>query len=46
MIDDIDIKRAELETIKEDIEKFTKEREKLSKEKHLYEIATTLLKDT
>ena len=46
MIDDIDIKRTELETIKEDIEKFTKEKEKLSKEKHLYELATTLLKDT
>ena len=46
MIDDIDSKRTELETIKEDIEKFTKEKEKLSKEKHLYELATTLLKDT
>ena len=46
MIDDIDSKRNELETIKEDIEEFTKEKENLSKEKHLYEIATTLLKDT
>ena len=46
MIDDIDTKRAELETIKEDIEEFTKEKEKLSKEKYLYELATTLLKDT
>jgi len=46
MIDDIDIKRSELETIKEDIDEFTKEKEKLSNEKHLYELATTLLKDT
>ena len=46
MIDDIDSKRTELETIKEDIKEFTKEKEKLSKEKHLYELATTLLKDT
>ena len=46
MIDDIDIKKSTLESIKEDIEEFTKEKEKLSKEKYLYELATTLLKDT
>lgn len=46
MIDDIDIKRTDLETIKENIETFTEKREELSKEKHIYELATTLLKDT
>ena len=46
MIDDIDIKKSTLESIKENIEAYTEEREKLSKEKHLYELATTLLKDT
>jgi len=46
MIDDIDIKKSTLESIKENIETYTEEREKLSKEKHLYELATTLLKDT
>ncbi len=46
MIDDIDSKKIELEAIKENIKSFTEKREKLSKEKHLYELATTLLKDT
>ena len=46
MIDDIDTKKIELETIKETIETYTEQREELSKEKHLYELATTLLKDT
>ena len=46
MIDDIDIKKSTLESIKENIEAYTEERENLSKEKHLYELATTLLKDT
>ena len=46
MIDDIDIKKSTLESIKENIEAYTEERERLSKEKHLYELATTLLKDT
>ena len=35
-----------LESIKENITTYTEERERLSKEKHLYELATTLLKDT
>ena len=46
MIDDIDIRRSALESIKENIKEYTEERENLSKEKHLYELATTLLKDT
>ncbi len=46
MIDDIDVKKLELEGIKEDIKNYTEKREKLSKEKHLYELATALLKDT
>jgi len=46
MIDDIDIRRSVLESIKENITTYTEERERLSKEKHLYELATTLLKDT
>ena len=46
MIDDIDIKKIELETIKKTIGTYTEQREELSKEKHLYELATTLLKDT
>ena len=46
MIDDIDIRKSALESIKENIKEYTEERENLSKEKHLYELATTLLKDT
>ena len=44
--DDIDERKFELEQIKKDIEIYTNEKEELSNEKHLYEIAATLLKDT
>ena len=44
--DDIDERKSELEQIKKDIEIYTNEKEELSNEKHLYEIAATLLKDT
>ena len=44
--DDIDVRKSELEQIKKDIEIYTNEKEELSNEKHLYEIAATLLKDT
>ena len=44
--DDIDLKKNDLETVKEDIEIYTNEKETLSGQKHLYEIASSLLKDT
>ena len=44
--DDIDSKRSELEKCKTDIGEFTQNKERLSKEKHLYDLATNLLKDT
>jgi len=40
------IKIREWDEKKENITTYTEERENLSKEKHLYELATTLLKDT
>ncbi len=46
MNDDIDLKKKDLEDAKEDIEIYTTEKEKLSGQKHLYEIASSLLKDT
>ena len=44
--DDIGDRKSELEQIKKDIEIYINEKEELSNEKHLYEIAATLLKDT
>ena len=46
MTDDIDSKRENLKTLEEDINIYTKEKEKLSEEKYLYEIAGNLLKDS
>ena len=45
MADDIDEKKIELDVIDIDIEKYNKEKEKLSNQKYLYELATTMLKD-
>jgi len=45
MADDIDEKKKELNVIDEDIEIYNKEKEKLSNQKYLYELATTMLKD-
>ena len=45
MEDDIDKQKVELEECKEDIRIYTGEKEKLSEQKHLYEMASTLLKD-
>ena len=45
MADDIDEKKNELNVIDIDIEKYNKEKEKLSNQKYLYELATTMLKD-
>jgi len=45
MADDIDEKKKELDVIDIDIEKYNKEKEKLSNQKYLYELATTMLKD-
>ena len=45
MADDIDEKKKELDGIDEDIEIYNKEKEKLSNQKYLYELATTMLKD-
>ena len=42
MNDDIDLKKKDLEDAKEDIEIYTTEKEKLSGQKHLYEIASSL----
>ena len=44
--DDIGERKSELEQIKKDIEIYINEKEELSNEKHLYEIAATLLKDS
>ena len=44
--DDIGERKSELEQIKKDIEIYINEKEELSNEKHIYEIAATLLKDT
>jgi len=46
MNDDIDLKKKDLDDAKEDIEIYTNEKETLSGQKHLYEIASSLLKDT
>ncbi len=43
---DIDKQKSELKKCKEDICIYTDEKEKLSKEKHLYDMASTLLKDS
>jgi DNA repair exonuclease SbcCD ATPase subunit len=45
MADDIDEKKKELNVIGVDIEIYNKEKEKLSNQKYLYELATTMLKD-
>jgi len=45
MADDIDEKKNELNVIDKDIEIYNKEKEKLSNQKYLYELATTMLKD-
>ena len=45
MADDIDEKKKELNVIDVDIEIYNKEKEKLSNQKYLYELATTMLKD-
>ena len=46
MEDDIEKQKSELKECKEDIRIYTNEKEKLSKQKHLYEMASTLLKDS
>jgi len=45
MADDIDEKKKELNVIDKDIEIYNKEKEKLSNQKYLYELAATMLKD-
>ena len=45
MADDIDEKKKELDIIDKNIEIYNKEKEKLSNQKYLYELATTMLKD-
>ena len=45
MADDIDEKKNELNVIDENIEIYNKEKEKLSNQKYLYELAATMLKD-
>ena len=45
MADDIDEKKKELNVIDVDIEIYNKEKEKLSNQKYLYELAATMLKD-
>ena len=45
MADDIDEKKNELNVIDKDIEIYNKEKEKLSNQKYLYELAATMLKD-
>ena len=45
MADDIDEKKNELNVIDKDIEIYNDEKEKLSNQKYLYELATTMLKD-
>ena len=46
MEDDIDKQKVELGECKEDIRIYTGEKEKLSEQKHLYDMASTLLKDS
>ena len=46
MSEDIDSKKNELETIKEDIRIYNEEKKNLSNQKYLYELASTLLKDS
>ena len=46
MTEDIEEKKDDLENLEKDIEIYIKEKEELSKQKFLYETATTLLKDT
>jgi DNA repair exonuclease SbcCD ATPase subunit len=46
MTEDIDQKRKDLDLLKNDIDIYNKEKEDLSTQKHLYETAATLLKDT
>ena len=46
MEDDIEDHKKDLEECREDIRIYTEEKENLSKQKHLYELAGNLLKDT
>ena len=46
MTEDIDEKKKDLDDLKNDIDIYNTEKEDLSKQKHLYETAATLLKDT
>ena len=46
MTEDIDQKREDLDLLKNDIDIYNEEKEDLSKQRHLYETAATLLKDT
>jgi DNA repair exonuclease SbcCD ATPase subunit len=46
MSEDIDSKKNELESIKEDIRIYNEEKKNLSNQKYLYELASTLLKDS
>jgi len=46
MTEDIDQKRKDLDFLKNDIDIYNEEKEELSKQRHLYETAATLLKDT
>ena len=46
MTEDIDQKRKDLDLLKNDIDIYNEEKEELSKQRHLYETAATLLKDT
>ena len=46
MTEDIDQKRKDLDFLKNDIDIYNYEKEELSKQRHLYETAATLLKDT
>ena len=44
--EDIEFKKNELKKLEEDIRIYNKEKEELSKQKYLYELASTLLKDS
>jgi DNA repair exonuclease SbcCD ATPase subunit len=46
MTEDIDQKKKDLDILKDDIDIYNKEKEDLSTQKHLYETAATLLKDS
>jgi len=46
MTEDIDQKKKDLDFLKNDIDIYNEEKEELSKQRHLYETAATLLKDT